>query len=792
MPAEDVPEHLRPFDFHGLVFHGRGKDGTADCPFCGRAGKMGINLETTQWRCYACNVGKEGGKEFAGGNSLTFIRLLWEHSLAATSDASYEELRTDRGFSSIKTLKAWGLARSITTGEWLAPQFTTDGRLHQLCRRVRIPKVKDGKRTFVSTFLPTPGLHESRNSLALFMSVTGIKSDRPDLIITEGVWDGMAIWEVMHATKAAEDGTLSGTANAAASLAASTNFVSVPGVGVWRESWTDLAGGKNVCLMYDNDHPREHPPGSGTFTQAGLDGVRRVTGLLLTAPKPPASISWVKWGDEGDGWHKELKDGHDLRDSLCSPGATAADRRAAFASLRDLIRPVPDAWLKDAPAPGEKAGGTSLRPLPCHDWKELITQWRKAMAWRQGLEDVLSVMLSVALSTEQTGDQLFLQVIGEPSSGKTQFCDGMLVSHKCHALEHLTGFHSGWKGGKAEKGKDGKEEDKTGKDFSLLARINRKTLITAEGDVVMSAPSAGELMSQQRRIFDGKSGATFKNSDEDRVYDGLRTPWIMAGTQALLDNDQARLGDRFLRVMMDLPDADARQAIMRRVGFTALRSVLVTSSGEANGQRDGASARAYRMTGGYVDHLRDNPARLLARVKIEDEEHVVDRCGELAQFAADLRARFNPDPKKDAEAVKEMPFRLQHQFVRLAACLAVVTGRFVVDDEVLRVVRKVAVDTAHGWSLKIVGILHAAGEAGESAPRLAVRVGLSEDKLKSWLRFLCSKKIDVVEAVEIAGGPAGLRRVRWRLTPRMTELCAAVLPPVEPEDVTPMASLADD
>jgi len=150
MPVDDdMAEHLRPFTFHGLVLAGRGKDGTTDCPFCGRDGKLGVNLETTQWRCYACNVGREGSKEFAGGNALTFVRLLWEYSLAATSAESYEQLRSDRGLASVKTLKAWGIARSITTGEWLVPQFTIDGRLHQLCRRVRIARVN---RTSGSSF----------------------------------------------------------------------------------------------------------------------------------------------------------------------------------------------------------------------------------------------------------------------------------------------------------------------------------------------------------------------------------------------------------------------------------------------------------------------------------------------------------------------------------------------------------------------------------------------------------------------------------------------------------------
>ncbi len=280
--------------------------------------------------------------------------------------------------------------------------------------------------------------------------------------------------------------------------------------------------------------------------------------------------------------------------------------------------------------------------------------------------------------------------------------------------------------------------------------------------------------------------------DHDKKL-GLPVTWSEAikrqqviGVQ--LANDQARLGDRFIRVMMDRPDDDTKRDVMRRVGFTALRSVLVTSNCSPNSQRDEVSARAYRMTGGYVDHLRDDPAKLLSRVRIEDEDAIVDGCGALAEFTADLRARPNLDARKTVEATKELPFRLQHQFVRLAACLAVVTDRWAVDDYVMRIVRKVAVDTSHGPSLNVVRVLHASGEQGESTPRLSLRVGIGEDRLRTWMRFLCAPTIAIVEAVELESPVTGLRRVRWRLTERMTRLADAVLP----VPVLDPANLSDD
>jgi hypothetical protein len=171
----------------------------------------------------------------------------------------------------------------------------------------------------------------------------------------------------------------------------------------------------------------------------------------------------------------------------------------------------------------------------------VLNAWRKALEWRQELDDVLSVLLAVCFSTEQVGDQLFLQFIANAGVGKTVFCDALLTSKNCYPLEHVKGFHSGWR------------EGQDGEDFSLITRINRKTLVTPEGDVIMSSPQFTEIMSQQRRIFDGTAGASFKNMKKDRRYTGLRTPWIIAGTPALMQTDQSRLGDRFLRICANGP-----------------------------------------------------------------------------------------------------------------------------------------------------------------------------------------------------------------------------------------------
>ncbi len=435
------------------------------------------------------------------------------------------------------------------------------------------------------------------------------------------------------------------------------------------------------------------------------------------------------------------------------------DLKERINRLSDLLTrmtPVPVEWAAAHGRP--KDHGKELEPLACQDWGALVQGWRKAMRMRKGLEDVLAVMLAVCLSTEQVGDsQLFLMVIGVPGNAKTRLCDALLVSKKCCPLEHLKGFYSGY-------------TDASGDDFSLLARINRKTLITPEMDVMMGDPNFLKLMSEARRIFDGTGGASYKNKKEDLRYTGLRTPWIAAGTPALLDGDQSRLGDRFLKVFVDRPTADEEHAILLRAGHTELRSVTQTSNGRAEGQMTRELATAYRLTGGYVDWLRGNASELLSAVQ-QDDDWVLERCATLARFTALLRARPQSDPRKtEGEVVTELPSRLMKQFVRLAKCLAVVLNRKTIDEEVLRLVRVVALDTSRGRTLDIVRHLHAAGDVGLSQAELRARTHQTEEKDRHLLNFLRHPTLGVSRLVQAPVRPGLAARTHWVLSARMKQL----------------------
>ena len=320
-------------------------------------------------------------------------------------------------------------------------------------------------------------------------------------------------------------------------------------------------------------------------------------------------------------------------------------------------------------------------------------------------------------------------------------------------------------------------DDQT-KDCSPIARMNGKTLITPEFDVMRSSPRYTELMGQTRRIFDGKSGATYKNTDKDTLHVGLRTPWIRAGTPAIMDTDQASMGDRFLRFIIADPETEQeKRAIIRKALMSERMAMLDSANGTAGSVVDSKTRLAHALTGGYVDWLRAHVEEELSRVDVSTEAE--DYCLDLAELSADLRARPNEDKRKvETHDTKELPTRLARQNIRLASCLAVVLNKKEVDRDVLRIVRKVGLDTAAGHSLNIVQWLCCpnpkAGHrlyqetGGLMAGTLEMWSGMSPERMHRYLMFL--RKIGVMHWREVSQTNGF-----WLLTDRVYDLYLRVV-----------------
>jgi len=92
-----------------------------------------------------------------------------------------------------------------------------------------------------------------------------------------------------------------------------------------------------------------------------------------------------------------------------------ADRLTALEGLLAKLVPIPKKWLREAEEQAKRksplAGG-HMECIPCTEYRHLITAWRHALKWGDGLDRTLSVMLASVTSTKTIGDQLWVKIIG--------------------------------------------------------------------------------------------------------------------------------------------------------------------------------------------------------------------------------------------------------------------------------------------------------------------------------------------------------------------------------------------
>lgn len=259
--VDDTPKVLRPYFSHGIALGDPDSRGNArgDCPFCGREGKLSVSAETGSAHCWACVINPDAPK--GGVNLTTFLRRLWEESAKLTTPEDFEALRADRGFERADVARAWGAARSVTTGEWLLPGRDASMRV---CQLYRWEEQRSGGGRILKA---TPKAGELPGG-GIFCG--GWDADRGKVMITEGPWDGIALEEAM--LRCMPD------------KAADANVFGVPGcgaVGDLLRAWLPLFKDKDVRLCFDAD-------------DAGRQASERAAAILAEVAR---TVEWRPWPD---------------------------------------------------------------------------------------------------------------------------------------------------------------------------------------------------------------------------------------------------------------------------------------------------------------------------------------------------------------------------------------------------------------------------------------------------------------------------------------------------------------
>lgn len=726
---KDLPDDLKLFQFHRVtgLAPGSGKGRwVADCPFCGKEGKLGLLADRTQFNCLVCGE---------NGNNYTFFKNIVETGQEATTGRDYV-----KAFNSFelpgsaprftKIARRWGLFLHPLTGEWSLPGRNENGNVTNIYvwRKMKMEPKGGGTPIFKNVLMGSPGV---THAILGYLSKSEI-AESGEVDIAEGWRDGVT-WELMTGRPT----------------------FSVPGTSSWRENWNGLVQGNNVNILFDNDWATEAPNGK-VRQLGGPAGVDKIGGCVL--PHSSTVVKYLNWASDDDpdtspdvtGVPAELGEGEcpspskrwskgaDLRDLFLADDLATLRVVKAWPDIADRPDPEPDPerWVLDrlttfppsraaALSNGEVKTGTdvsqgSLTPRPgIETFKQVEDAWRIAMRWRNSLSQVLQVIFSVACSTNRTGEQLFLDVIGHPGTGKTRLLDAILVSGNCYSIESISGILSGWGSGH---GQD---------DCSLLSRANLHCWVTPEADSIVKAAGYAAEMGKVRRVFDGSITASFKTLSEDRSYDNLRLTWVRGGTPSMLTRDTAGLGDRFLKIRIPSPSLREGRKIMKHVSASAWGDVA-EHSGDGEKKMNQRFVDAYETTAGYLDYLVKNFDDLVNGITCSPE--YLSEIERLAYRVAYLRSR--PDADDEVEAVVEQPSRLVAQLTRTARCLLMVRNERAMNDDAFAVMEKLANDSSKGVTSEIVDLIMAEPSVSITRKKLQIKSTRSKDVVNRYLQWL--------------------------------------------------------
>lgn len=702
--AKKNEEALKPFTFHGVNLYGTGSRGTkiGDCPICGKDGKFYVSPKS-QWTCHRC-----GSK----GNEWTFLKALLDAGKKITTDQDLDLLVQDRKVS-LEALKAWEVVRHpIHPEDWIIPAYNLKGSLANLYRVTR----EKGKWKAMGT--STLKVHP-------FRPIKTNPQDPVSMVITEGPWDGMAAWDLLASHRVVGSlgpkSRLIATRSREKSLLASVAVMSVPGANTFPENWAEyLKGLDSAFLFYDSDRPKKTP--AGKSVRPGWDGMKKVSEVVGKSEHRPKTLHLIHWGPRG--YDKGLPDGHDVRDHIAHLGS----KKAALADLLGRSKAV--RYSKKTVQASDSSKEEDLEPIPRTKFSDLCQDFDHSLHFTPNMKDTLAVMLSVVISTELQGDQIWIRVIGPPGSGKTTLAECIGAAKEWTVSRSvITGFHSGFVDPEARK-----------KDASLIPTIDGKTFIVKDADTLIQSPSRDKILSELRDIYDGTSRAQYRNR-KTNIYEGLRVTFLLCGTDELRTLNRTFLGERFLDVEIlgqedrnPYLDSALENAYARVTG--SLRPK--TEDSEVHGSEK--SDHLKRATIGYIQHLKTTIQEAAIPDLPPSQGGKIKAMGQILSL---MRARVRRESGEVSFRPRaELATRIVSQLVKMGICLAIVHQKRTIDHEVIRILRKVVLDSAEGFVLEITRLL-AHNPRGLSTRQIALELQIPETTVRRIISDL--KEFRVVE-----------------------------------------------
>jgi DNA-binding MarR family transcriptional regulator len=430
---------------------------------------------------------------------------------------------------------------------------------------------------------------------------------------------------------------------------------------------------------------------------------------------------------------------------------------------------VRDVWIHyrpDAKAAWEYLSGllieidldTPEEEIPaaiCTSFEDLDLCYRQHLHWTDVASDALAVTMAVAISSRIKGPLLWTYLIAPSGGGKSTICEATSAD-RLHVkrVNSFTGLHSGYKTGDTER-----------PDVSLISKLQGKILVIPDFTSILAlSPQMQEkIYGELRNIYDGVSSMHYGN-DLDREYTKITFPIVAGVTHEIHGLRKSALGERFLKV--DMTDTHQSDNIVMRTIMNVANSAASSLADNEVSELNPFMREIKSHTLGFMQHLFKKVA---GGVKVSLPPWFAKKLAALAAIVAAARG----EPKRQTGSDRDLVYRpvlevgshVGGQLTKLSMALAVVLDRDP-DNEILRRVTKVAMDTAYGFQLDIIRALGNAPQ-GMTVDQLAIKIRLSP----STVRKICDdlRELGVVykKHEESASGIGGREAHVCYLSPRI-------------------------
>lgn len=421
------------------------------------------------------------------------------------------------------------------------------------------------------------------------------------------------------------------------------SILAAPGAAQCHKEFAKKCASRDVVLLFDHD-------------EAGYAGMDSLEKLLIAEGCKVRRIRWPK----------ELPEHYDLRDHVTS---RLKDHKAAWKKLL--------AYLEN-----DTTVQASYKLPKRETFASVVKDFKKNLHMKQSQIDALAIMTAIVASNCVKNDPLWAFLVGPPGSGKSVLIEAYRgLTDRCYYISKFTdkAFISGFK-----------TDD--GTDASLLDRIQGMTLLVQDYTAMMDMPpeSLTSLQGTLRTAYDGEAEVEYGNG-EVRKFPNSYFTHIAGVTHVIYGRNQSSLGERFLRVRLlgDDHNVDAHLD-------AALDSV------DAAPDRLAAKKLLTDSLAGFFACRKLDPKKLAKTPK-----WVRTQVKALAQVGAVIRTAVERAPGGAMLFRPEVEIggRLAKQLALLGKFLCWVFNTPTWTDEVLNIVRRVAVTTVTGWNLELISAL---------------------------------------------------------------------------------------